>query len=128
MFTIIYSKYTYKKSNYKSSIHLWRENLSVDVNALNLYGESALSTATYYNQVLCVEYLLANKADPKLRLPAGHTAIHIAYRLGNVPILHMLLSIRKEENINIEEHQQQEDKHIYECLKMKDNSNLTPIL
>ncbi|CAF1212684.1 unnamed protein product [Rotaria sordida] len=39
---------------------------SVDVNALNLYGESALSTATYYNQVLCVEYLLANKADPKL--------------------------------------------------------------
>ncbi|CAF1157560.1 unnamed protein product [Rotaria sordida] len=100
---------------------------SVDVNALNLYGESALSTATYYNQVLCVEYLLANKADPKLRLSAGHTAIHIACRLGNVPILHMLLSIKKEENINIEEEQQQEDKHIYECLKMKDNSNLTPI-
>jgi ankyrin repeat protein len=38
----------------------------IDVNALNLYGESALSTATYYNQILCVEYLLANKADPKL--------------------------------------------------------------
>jgi ankyrin repeat protein len=40
--------------------------VGVDVNALNLYGESALSTATYYNQILCVEYLLANKADPKL--------------------------------------------------------------
>jgi len=38
----------------------------VNINALNLYGESALSTATYYNQILCVEYLLANKADPKL--------------------------------------------------------------
>lgn len=40
--------------------------IGVDVNALNLYGESALSTATLYNQVLCVEFLLANKADPKL--------------------------------------------------------------
>ncbi len=40
--------------------------IGVDINALNLYGESALSTATYNNQVLCVEYLLANKADPKL--------------------------------------------------------------
>ncbi|CAF4249168.1 unnamed protein product [Rotaria sp. Silwood2] len=100
---------------------------SVDVNALNLYGESALSTATYYNQILSVEYLLANKADPKLRLSAGHTSIHIACRLGNVPILHMLLTIKKEENTNIEEEQKQEDKHVYECLKIKDNSNLTPI-
>jgi ankyrin repeat protein len=40
--------------------------IGIDINALNLYGESALSTATYYNQILCVEYLLANKADPKL--------------------------------------------------------------
>jgi ankyrin repeat protein len=40
--------------------------LAVDINALNLYGESALSTATYHNQILSVEYLLANKADPKL--------------------------------------------------------------
>lgn len=40
--------------------------IDVDVNALNLYGESALSTATYYNQILSVEYLLTNKADPKL--------------------------------------------------------------
>ena len=39
---------------------------SIDVDALNLYGESALSTATHYNQILCVEYLLANKANPKL--------------------------------------------------------------
>ncbi|CAF0876526.1 unnamed protein product [Adineta ricciae] len=98
---------------------------SVDVNALNLYGESALSTATCHNQILCVEYLLASKADPKLRLTAGHTAIHIACRLGNVPILHMLLSIKKENNT--EEEQQREDKHVYECLKMKDFSNRTPI-
>jgi hypothetical protein len=40
----------------------------------------------------------------------------------------MLLTIKKEEeNTNIEEEQQREDKHVYECLKMKDNSNLTPI-
>ncbi|CAF3430475.1 unnamed protein product [Rotaria socialis] len=100
---------------------------SIDINALNLYGESALSTATYYNQVLCVEYLLANKADPKLRLSAGHTAIHIACRLGNVPILHMLLSIKKNDDADIKDEQQREDKHVYECLKMKDASNLTPI-
>ena len=59
------------------------------------------------------------------RLTAGHTAIHIACRLGNVPILHMLLSIKKENNTEVE--QQREDKHVYECLKMKDYSNLTPI-
>jgi hypothetical protein len=40
----------------------------------------------------------------------------------------MLLSIKKEEeNTNIEEEQQREDKHVYECLSIKDNSNLTPI-
>ncbi|CAF1169522.1 unnamed protein product [Adineta steineri] len=102
---------------------------TIDINALNLYGESALSTATYHNQILCVEYLLANKADPKLRLSAGHTTIHIACRLSNVPILHMLLSVKKEDNNNnnTEEEQQQEDKHVYECLRMKDHSNLTPI-
>ncbi len=62
------------------------------------------------------------------RLSAGHTAIHIACRLGNVPILHMLLALKNDENShNIEEQQQQEDKHVYECLKMKDYSNLTPI-
>lgn len=63
------------------------------------------------------------------RLAAGHTAIHIACRLGNVPILHMLLSIRKgnQENNDIEEIQRQEDRHVFESLKMKDNSNLTPI-
>ena len=62
------------------------------------------------------------------RLTAGHTAIHIACRLGNVPILHMLLSIKKENNNNnTEEEQQREDRHVYECLKMKDYSNRTPI-
>ncbi len=40
----------------------------------------------------------------------------------------MMLSLKKEEdNYNIEEQQQREDKHVYECLKIKDNSNLTPI-
>ncbi|CAF0943952.1 unnamed protein product [Adineta steineri] len=102
---------------------------NVDINALNIYGESALSTATYYNQVLSVECLLANKADPKLRLSAGHTAIHIACRLANVPILHLLLSIRKDLDCQDEEQQQQkkEDKHLYECLRIKDHANLTPV-
>jgi len=50
-----------KAIEYESTVRL-----GVNVNALNLYGESALSTATYYNQILCVEFLLANKADPKL--------------------------------------------------------------
>ena len=45
--------------------------LGVDVNALNLLGESALSTATCHNQILCVEYLLANRADPKLYVVNG---------------------------------------------------------
>lgn len=40
--------------------------VDLDINALNLYGESALSMATANNHILCVEYLLANKADPKL--------------------------------------------------------------
>ena len=40
--------------------------IGIDINALNLYGESALSTATYNNQLLCVEYLLTNRSDPKL--------------------------------------------------------------
>lgn len=97
-------------------------SIGIDINALNLYGESALSTATYYNQILCVEYLLTNKADPKLRLSAGHTAIHIACRLANVPIVHMLLEMKNEEN-----NPHLEDRHLYQCLKMKDYSNLTPI-
>jgi hypothetical protein len=40
----------------------------------------------------------------------------------------MLLTLKTEENnANIEEQQQREDKHVYECLKMKDYSSLTPI-
>jgi ankyrin repeat protein len=62
------------------------------------------------------------------RLSAGHTAIHVACRLGNVPILHMLLSIKKTDSTDDEQQQQQrEEKHIYECLRLKDQSNLTPI-
>ncbi|CAF1289936.1 unnamed protein product [Adineta ricciae] len=99
---------------------------NVDINALNLYGESALSTATYHNQLPTVEYLLANKADPKLCLSAGHTAIHIACRFASIPMLHLLLSIRKVE-INDEDQQRQEDKFLYECLRIKDHASLTPI-
>ncbi|CAF2875102.1 unnamed protein product [Rotaria sp. Silwood2] len=107
-------------------IQKYLQTHSVDINALNLYGESALSAATYYNQIVTVEYLLANKADPKLRLSAGHTAIHIACRSANISILHLLLSIKKNEN-NEEEKRQKEDKHIYDCLQIKDHANLTPI-
>ena len=40
----------------------------------------------------------------------------------------MLLSIKKENNNNnTEEEQQREDRHVYECLKMKYYSNRTPI-
>lgn len=39
----------------------------------------------------------------------------------------MLLAIRKDNNHDIEQIQRQEEKHVYECLKIKDNSNLTPI-
>ncbi|CAM4795240.1 unnamed protein product [Rotaria magnacalcarata] len=99
----------------------------IDINALNLYGESALSTATYHNQISSVEYLLANKADPKLRLSAGYTAVHIACRLANVPILHRLLSTTKDAYEEEKEQQHREDKHVYDCLRMADNSNLTPI-
>ncbi|CAF0752162.1 unnamed protein product [Rotaria sordida] len=106
-------------------IQKYLQTHSVDINALNLYGESALSMATYYNQISTIEYLLANKANPKLRLSAGHTTIHIACRLANVSILHLLLSIKNNEE---EEHQQQQkDKHIYDCLRIKDYANLTPI-
>lgn len=59
------------------------------------------------------------------RLSAGHTAIHIACRLGNVPILHMLLSIKKADHSDDE--QQREEKHLYSCLRIKDNANLTPV-
>jgi len=97
----------------------------VDVNALNLFGESALSAAVYYNQILCVEYLLANKANPKLRLSAGHTAIHIACRLGNVPILQMLLSLKTKDSNPEQNHRA--EKHLFECLRIEDNSKLTPI-
>lgn len=43
----------------------------------------------------------------------------------------MLLSVKKEENNEEEGYQQRqqekEDKHVYECLRIKDYSNLTPI-
>ncbi|CAF1090244.1 unnamed protein product [Rotaria sp. Silwood1] len=107
-------------------IQKYLQTHSVDINSLNLYGESVLSTATYYNQITTVEYLLVNKADPKLRLSAGHTSIHIACRSANISILHLLLSIKNNEN-NEEEKQQKEDKHIYDCLRIQDYANLTPI-
>ena len=64
------------------------------------------------------------------RLAAGHTAVHIACRLGNVPILHMLLSIKKETRDDDDDEtsqQQRDDKHLFDCLRMKDHSNLTPV-
>lgn len=48
------------------ALHVDRSHIGVNINALNLYGESALSTAAYHNQIPTVEYLLANGADPKL--------------------------------------------------------------
>lgn len=40
----------------------------------------------------------------------------------------MLLELKTDEkNSDLEQQQRQEDKHVYECLKMKDYSNLTPI-
>ncbi len=61
------------------------------------------------------------------RLSAGHTAIHIACRLANVPILRLLLSIKKEEEIGEKEFQEKQDKHVYDCLRINDHANLTPI-
>jgi ankyrin repeat protein len=65
------------------------------------------------------------------RLSAGHTAIHIACQLGNVIILHMFLSLKKEgertDEDNEEAKQHQEEKHMYECLRIKDHADLTPI-
>jgi ankyrin repeat protein len=46
--------------------------------------------------------------------------------LANISILHLLLSIKKDENTE-EEQQEKEDKHLYECLQIKDHTNLTPI-
>ncbi|UJR36980.1 hypothetical protein I4U23_029688 [Adineta vaga] len=116
----------YARLGQTSKIQKCLQTHRIDINALNLYGESALSTATYYNQLSTIEYLLANKADPKLRLSAGHTAVHIACRSANLPILQLLLSIKKDE-INPEDQQRKEDKHICECLQIKDHANLTPI-
>jgi len=62
------------------------------------------------------------------RLTAGHTAIHIACRSANIPILHMLLSVKKEEDIDDQQQQhEREDRHLFECLNIKDASDLTPI-
>lgn len=57
---------------------------------------------------------------------AEHTAIHIACRLANVPVLYLLLTIKKDEN-NEENYQEEQDRHIFDCLWIKDNANLTPI-
>lgn len=61
------------------------------------------------------------------RLTAGHTAIHIACRSANIPILHMLLSVKKAEDIDDDQRQEREDRHLFECLNIKDASDLTPI-
>jgi ankyrin repeat protein len=61
------------------------------------------------------------------RLSAGHTAVHIACRLANIPVLRLLLSIKKDDEDNEEEQQNKEDKHIYDCLRIRDHANLTPI-
>jgi len=40
----------------------------------------------------------------------------------------MLLSLKNDEQCaNIDEQHRCDDKHVYECLKLKDSSNLTPI-
>ena len=61
------------------------------------------------------------------RLSAGHTAIHIACQLGNVTVLHMFLSVKEEDEDNEEAKQHREEKHMYECLRIKDHADLTPI-
>ena len=121
-------------------------SLDIDVNALNLYGESALSLATLNNQYACVQILLAYHANPKLcvesllfsldltmnfyfdrRLSAGHTAIHIACQTANIPILHLFLKYNKNLEKDDQENRYLEDRHVFECLSIEDYSNLTPI-
>lgn len=39
----------------------------------------------------------------------------------------MLLSVKKENDIDDQQQQEREDRHLFECLNIKDYSNLTPI-
>jgi hypothetical protein len=49
--------------------------------------------------------------------------------LANIPILHLLLSIKKDEEKEDEQQNKADkhDRHIYDCLRIKDHANLTPI-
>jgi hypothetical protein len=47
--------------------------------------------------------------------------------LANVPILQLLLSIKKVEDEDEKQFQERQDKHIYDCLRIHDHANLTPI-
>ena len=61
------------------------------------------------------------------QLSAGHTAVHIACRLANVPMLNLLLKVKREEEMNDQQFQEKEDRHLYECLQVRDHANLTPV-
>ncbi|CAF1146358.1 unnamed protein product [Didymodactylos carnosus] len=80
----------------------------IDINTLNIFGESPLACALLHKQMICVEFLLANGADPNLRLAGGYTAVHIACRLGKLSVLKLLI-------------QKQGD------LFLRDDAGLTPI-
>lgn len=47
--------------------------------------------------------------------------------MANVTMLDQFLTIRKDLNKSEHEQQQIEDKHVFQCLSLRDNSNLTPI-
>lgn len=50
----------------------------VDINEQSKIGTSALMRAVRFNQVECVKFLLANRADPSLADEDGYTALSLA--------------------------------------------------
>lgn len=53
--------------------------------------------------------------------------MHIACRMAHVPMLNLLLKINREDEMDDQQFQEREDRHLFQCFQIKDHANLTAI-
>ena len=81
-----------QKSNNTELIKFLVEQVKLDVNARNLENQTALHLATYYGNMLVVEYLIENGAQVDARDKNNALPLHIASAYGHVSLLELFLS------------------------------------
>ena len=65
-------------------------DLGVELNAVDVKGDTALMDAARFGHVEVVKILLAGGADKTITNKAGHTAVEIAAEYGKGPVVELL--------------------------------------